>query len=92
MNQLNWTEATGMPGHDNATDAPMCALVPNPVQECDQVAIVYDKHQGPPEITVNKVSGFVQTVLANGIAVAVIASASAPLLTPDDVLLVERAF
>ncbi|MEH6673190.1 MULTISPECIES: hypothetical protein [unclassified Sulfitobacter] len=60
-------------------------------QKCDQIAVVYDKGQMPPRITVKQVSGSVHTVLADGIAVAVVASASRPTLNPDDVLLVERS-
>ena len=60
-------------------------------QKCDQIAVVYDKGQTPPRITVKQVSGSVHTVLADGIAVAVVASASRPTLNPDDVLLVERS-
>lgn len=92
INQLSWDKAAGMPPSHIASDAPLGALVPAPDQACDQVAVVYDKLQGPPEITVRKAANCVQTVLADGVAVAVIASASAPMLTPEDVLLVERAF
>jgi hypothetical protein len=45
----------------------------------------------PPRITVKQVSGSVHTVLADGIAVVVVASASRPTLNPDDVLLIERS-
>lgn len=92
ITSLSWDRATGMPPSHVATDAPLGALVPNSEQDCDQVAVVYDRLQGPPEITVSKAADCVQTILANGVAVAVIASASAPALSPEDVLLVERAF
>lgn len=65
--------------------------MPDSLQNCDQVAVVYDKGQPPPRITVKQVSGSVHTVLADGVAVAIVASASRPTLNPDDVLLVERS-
>ena len=89
---LCWDQATSMmPMHSPAEQTLQCALVPNTIHDCDQVAVVYDKGQTPPEITIREVSGSVHTVLANGIAVAVIARASGPALSPDDVLLVERS-
>jgi hypothetical protein len=86
-NQLRWDCATGM--YDRQT-APQGVLVPDNAFKNDQVAVVYNKGDTPPEITVNVISGDVQTVLANGIAVAVVARTSGPMLTPEDVLLVER--
>ena len=57
----------------------------------DRVAVVYEKGEAPPEITIHAVSGSVHTVLANGIAVAVVARASGPAVSADDVLLVEQS-
>jgi hypothetical protein len=68
---------------------PQGALVPDEQQEQDQIAVVYDRGN-PPKITIRQVSGTVHTVLADGVAVAVIASASGPAPTAADVLLVER--
>ncbi len=70
---------------------PQCALVPDSAEDNDHIAIVYDKGDTPPEITIHEVSGSVHTVCANGIAVAVVASANGPAPRVDDVLLVERA-
>ena len=61
------------------------------LHDCDQVAVVYDKGQTPPEITIMQVSGFVHTVLADGIAVAVVACTSGPAPSAENVLLVERS-
>ena len=67
------------------------ALVADTLHDCDQIAVVYDKGETPPEITIRQVSGSVHTVLANGIAVAVVARASGPAPTAEEVLLVERS-
>ncbi len=92
MGHLCWDRATGMPSeHTRPSTAPQGALVPDNLRDCDQVAVVYNKGETPPEITIRDVSGSVQTVLADGVAVAVIASAAGRALSPDDVLLVERA-
>lgn len=89
---LRWDCATGLtPAKTSEIPGPQGALVPDTLHDCDQIAVVYDKGQTPPRITVKQVSGSVHTVLADGIAVAVVASASRPTLNPDDVLLVERS-
>lgn len=56
----------------------------------ENVAVVYDRGQIPPEITVKEVSSRVHQVLADGIAVAVIARATGPAPSAKDVMLVER--
>lgn len=90
---LQWDSATSL-ASQNALDqnCPQGSLVPDTLHNCDQIAVVYNKGQTPPHITVKQVSGSVHTVLADGIAVAVVASASRPTLNPDDVLLIERSF
>ena len=89
----DWMEAKGrQPQALETTDGPQCALVPDGAEDADHIAVVYDKGDTPPEITIHEVSGSVHTVFANGIAVAVVASASGPAPRADDVLLVERAF
>ncbi len=67
------------------------ALVPDQSGDDDHIAVVYDKGETPPEITIKQVSHSVHTVLANGIAVAVIARATGKAPTASDVLLVERS-
>lgn len=86
-NQLRWDRATGM---YNRHPEPQGVLVPDTASKHDNVAVVYNKGDTPPEITVKAISGDVQTVLADGIAVAVVARASGPVISPEDVLLVER--
>lgn len=88
---LCWDQVTGIPvlGDLKKGDREG-ALVPDISQMRDQVAVVYNKGETPPEITISDVSGSVQTVLADGIAVAVIATADGPALSAEDVLLVER--
>ena len=89
--RLDWNEATGlMPVSAHGDPGLQGALVPDTLQDRDQVAVVYNKGDQPPEITIHKISGTVHSVLANGIAVAVVARASGPAPTVDDVLLVER--
>ena len=56
----------------------------------DRIAVVYDSGETPPEITITETAGSIQTICANGIAVAIIACAVGPRLTVDDILLVER--
>lgn len=71
--------------------APRGALVPVGLRDNDKIAVIYDKGQTPPTITIQQVSGSVHKVMANGIAVAVVASANRPAPCKDDVLLVERS-
>ncbi len=88
----DWMEAYGLlPCARDPQDGPQCALVPDSVEDNDHIAVVYDKGDTPPEITIHEVSGSVHTVFANGVAVAVVASANGPAPRVDDVLLVERA-
>lgn len=90
--RLQWDNATSFASKDALQQTcPLGSLVHDTLHNCDQIAVVYDKGQRPPHITINHVSGSVHTVLADGIAVAVVASASRPILNPDDVLLVERS-
>jgi hypothetical protein len=89
--KLQWEDAKGLlPLADNELPLPQGALVPDVLHDQDQIAVVYDKGQHPPEITINRVSRSVQTVLADGVAVAVVARAMGPALLAEDVLLVER--
>lgn len=89
---LDWRRITGMRGTAPAhSDLPHGILVPDTRNQRDRVAVVYAKGHPPPEITVEAISGTVTSVLADGVAVAVIARASGPDLSPEDVLLVERA-
>ncbi|MEM7521305.1 MAG: hypothetical protein AAF307_09730 [Pseudomonadota bacterium] len=87
---LAWDKAAGMPPAHVGVQAPQGALVPSPDAARDHVAVVYERRLGPPEITVKNPGACVQTVLADGMPIAIIASASAPSITAADVLLVER--
>jgi len=90
--QFRWDHAASlMPVGAASERTPQGALVPDMLHDCDQIAVVYDKGQTPPEITITQVSGSVHTVLADGIAVAVVARASGPAPSVEDVLLVERS-
>ncbi|NNE53303.1 MAG: hypothetical protein HKN30_13005 [Sulfitobacter sp.] len=92
QNRYHWEGATGLAAATllSAEHTPQGALVPDTAQDCDQVAVVYNKGDTPPKITVEETDGPVQTVRANGIAVAIVARAFGPAISPDDVLLVER--
>lgn len=83
--------ASLMPRSDPSDEGPHGALIPDTLHDRDQIAVVYDKGQTPPEITIAKVSGTVHTVLADGVAVAVVARATGPAPSVDDVLLIERS-
>lgn len=90
--QFRWENAASlMPIGAASERAPQGALVPDTLHDCDQIAVVYDKGQTPPEITIRQVSGYVHTVLADGVAVAVVARTSGPVPAVEDVLLVERS-
>lgn len=89
--RLRWERAASLlPNAARSEPGPHGALVPDSLRDSDQIAVVYDKGQTPPEITIRQVSGSVHTVLADGVAVAVVASANGPAPSKDDVLLVER--
>ena len=86
-----WAEAAGMPAlHVRDATAPMGASVPDREEPYDHVAVIYPKGQTPPLITVENLSTSVQKVMANGVAIAVVARPEGPAIAPDDVLLVER--
>lgn len=87
-----WNEARGlMPATAPCEDGPQGALVPDHQHDCDHIAVVYNKGETPPEITIRQVSGSVHTVLANGVAVAVVASSRNAAPEVSDVILVERS-
>jgi hypothetical protein len=88
---LEWETATSL-ASEHARDqiSPMGSLVHDSRRNCDQVAVVYNKGETPPHITVTQISRSVHTVHADGVAVAIVAGASRPTLEPADVLLIER--
>lgn len=86
-----WSQAKSlMPLKAQCERGPKGALVPDAKGDIDHIAVVYDEGDTPPEITIRQVSGSVHTVLANGIAVAVIARSTGEAPSVSDVLLVER--
>ena len=88
---LDWMEAKSLLPCVSAFEPGLHgALVPDSYDENDHIAVVFNKGETPPEITIHEVSGSVHTVCANGIAIAVVASATGPAPSADDVLLVER--
>ncbi len=56
----------------------------------EKIAVIYEQGAEPPDITVSRPQNGVQTICADGVAVAVVARAKGPELTRQDVLLVER--
>lgn len=91
-NGLCWDQAAGLIDRSAGKQEPLPkgVLVPDTQTKRDKVVVVYQQGSPPPEITVHEVSGTVCTVHADGVAVAVVARANGPDLTPEDVLLVER--
>lgn len=82
--------ARHMPMIRDWESGPQGALIPDETDQEDRIAVVYDRGDTPPEITISMTSNNVQTVRANGVAVAVVACCDGPQLTKDDILLVER--
>ena len=74
----------------NSCTAPEGVVIAENEADEGQIAVIYNRGDAPPEITVTETAGKVQTVLANGVAVAIVARAEGPRLTRDDVLLIER--
>lgn len=86
-----WSEAKSLlPKQAHCERGPMGALVPDSSGKTDHIAVVYDEGDTPPEITIKEVSGSVHTVLADGVAVAVVARTTGRAPSVSDVLLVER--
>ena len=87
-----WHAAKGlMPGTRMIDKGLHGALIPDEQHNSDHIAVVYDKGDTPPEITIQEVSGSVHTVWADGVAIAIVAKANAPAPDVSDVLLVERS-
>lgn len=87
---LNDGRARQMPMGLRTAPHPQGALVSDETDNNGRIAVVYDHGDAPPEITISQTDGNIQTVLANGVAVAIVGCADGPDLTVDDVLLVER--
>lgn len=86
-----WSQAKSlMPVQAKSETGVKGALVPDSCGDMDHIAVVYDKGDTPPEITIKQVSGSVHTVLADGVAVAVVARATGNAPSVEEVLLVER--
>ncbi len=83
-------DATHLPVHATPIEAPEGAFMPHVEDDGDHVVVIYPHGNRPPEITVQNTSLDVQTVLADGIAVAIVARTNGPSLSPADVVLVER--
>jgi hypothetical protein len=91
QNRYEWSQAKSlMPAQAKCERGLRGALVPDRNEDIDHIAVVYDKGEAPPHITIKQVSGTVHQVLADGIAVAIIARASGKAPAASDVLLVER--
>ncbi|MEM1351912.1 MAG: hypothetical protein AAGF27_06185 [Pseudomonadota bacterium] len=73
-----------------ASDVPQGALISSDGLGQDKIAVIYQRGAPLPEITVEQTAGQVQTIMADGVAVAIVACAEGPRLSVDDVVLVER--
>ncbi len=90
--RYQWAQAKSlMPLAAQCEKGPQGALVPDTETDCDHIAVVYDRGDTPPKITIKQISGSVHSVLANGVAVAIVARSSGKALSVSDVLLVERS-
>lgn len=69
---------------------PEGALISGDTAEDGRIAVIYNQGETPPVITIAGSAQTVQTILANGVAVAVVANVDGPRLTANDVMLVER--
>ena len=82
--------ARNMPMARGWDEMPEGAFIPVDEDDDDRIAVVYKSGDAPPEITIFETADNVQTVCANGVAVAVVAGCESPKLTVNDILLVER--
>jgi hypothetical protein len=86
-----WNFSTGLPPlHDQGKRCPQGMLLHDRETEDDRVAVVYKRGHPPPKITIDRISSNVHTVRADGVAVAVVARAGGPVVSIDEVLLVEQ--
>lgn len=79
-----------IPVHGAPTSEPEGVFVPTSGDHSCKVAVIYARGRTPPKITILSETKGIQTVCADGVAVAVVASSEGPDLSPDDVMLVER--
>lgn len=79
-----------MPMGLDTSGSPQGALISGQAEGDERIAVVYDHGETPPEITIKQTEGNIQTVLADGVAIAIVACAAGPKLAVADVLLVER--
>lgn len=89
-NERNDGHTRQMPLGLDASDAPQGALISSDALGQDKIAVVYDHGDQPPTITVEQTAGQIQTILADGVAVAIVASAQGTKMSAEDVVLVER--
>ena len=79
-----------MPIAREFSGCPEGVIIPNAIEEEGTIAVVYDSRDVPPEITITVTEERIQTVLADGVAVAIVACSDGPYLKADDILLIER--
>ena len=88
--EMNDGRARQMPLALTASEKPQGALISSAGLGTGKIAVVYEHGLEPPEITVEQTEGKIQTILADGVAVAIVACAQGPRMSADDVVLVER--
>jgi hypothetical protein len=79
-----------IPVHGAPMSEPEGVFVPTSGDHSCKVAVIYARGRTPPTITILSDIKGIQTVCADGVAVAVVASSEGPDLSPDDVMLIER--
>ena len=82
--------ARQMPMGLGASGSPQGALISTQADNEQRIAVVYEHGETPPEITIKQTARNIQTVMANGVAIAIVACAAGPQISVTDVVLVER--
>lgn len=82
--------AARLPAFPARSETPQAAVMGGNTPEEGRIAVIYNRGERPPEITVTQQAAQVQTVHANGVAVAIVAKAEGAEITARDILLVER--
>lgn len=79
-----------MPVSPKSVSGPEGALFADEAEAKGKIAVIYDHGDTPPEITIEGDKGPIQTILADGVAIVIVACARGPNLSTQDVVLVER--
>lgn len=70
--------------------APEAVIIPQPCDGTPGLAVIYDRNSPPPRITIMQVSKMIQIIHADGVPVAMMASAQSSGMKAEDVPLIQR--